>query len=149
MSRTFHNDSRGTVVLIDKKVYELIPSVDWTYEKLLHSKPSERPHARILNEIPNRSPAEQVAENQESDQLHELCSPCLPVHKNVTLKKAAKLGIDIPDKVKELLELKEKTKDPEEKKKIRKQLRSLDYKRYLEKGGESDAETVAVTTSQG
>ena len=56
--------------------------------------------------------------------------------KHLNLKRAAVLGADVPKEVERLMEEKKialKKGDTELAKKIRKQLRSLDYKRYLRK----------------
>lgn len=133
----FHNDKRPTVVEIDKKIYNLVLS-DSTLEMIKGLDIPNRPHVRHLNPIPQRSPSAQEAHNNDSREMFELCKqvPKGRGDKITSIKKAAALGANVPEAVKKLMEEKEKaTKEGDEKKArlIRRQLRALDYKRYLEK----------------
>lgn len=132
---SFHNDNRGTVVLIDNKVYELVPSERWTFELLSAEPTATRPHARTLTPIPVRSKAEQAARNKESAYLDELCDR-IPKGRNTPLSKvkaAVSRGGKLPEEIQSLLEKKEAALaagDIKEAKRIRKALRALDYRRY-------------------
>jgi hypothetical protein len=135
-TNSFHNDNRSTVVLIDNKVYELIPSETWTWEKLYDEPPTTRPHARTLAPIPVRTREEQEELNKQHLQLHKLCER-IPKGRSTPLAKAKEAlhdGKGVPEQIQALLKQKEKSTkagDIKEAKRIRKALRALDYKRYV------------------
>lgn len=132
---SLHKDKRETAVLVGDKVYSLVPT-NLTIGQLSKQDPSTRPHVRFLNPIPLRSEYEQEMKNNEEHTFHEIYKLIESNGANdkvTSVKKAIRMGVNVPDEVKKLLELKETTKDPEKKRKIRQQLRKLDYKRYAEK----------------
>jgi len=123
---------RTTVVLIDGTIYNLIES-DLTIDYLKKQSPRDRPHVRLLSPIPIRTQYEQEMKNNNEEALHKLYKQTTGSgnkEKITSLRKAAKMGADVPGEVKRLLALKEKTKSKKELSKIRKQLRKLNYKRY-------------------
>ena len=61
----FHNDKRETLVIVDGKLYELVPSTR-TYAELLDLPQAEVPHVRHLNHIPQRPEVEQEKQNKTS-----------------------------------------------------------------------------------
>lgn len=132
----FHSDSRGTVVIVNNKVYDLVPS-DLTYQSLKNSKPSERPHVRFLAPIPVRTNTEQEKINKDEDKFHELYEK-METPKNsgkiTSITKAIKLGADVPKEIERLFKEKEEAQkkgDQKAARAIRQQLRKLNYKRYL------------------
>ena len=130
----FHNDNRETFVEVDGKIYSLIPTGQ-NLQTLINSWPKEKdqPKVRWLQPIPVRSKEEQKKHNEDADFVHNLGRPKGDENKITSTKKAILLGADIPSEVLRLMELKEKTKDEGELRRIRKQLRKLDYKRYINK----------------
>lgn len=131
---SFHKDGRATMVIVGDKIYSLTPTT-LTIQQLSNQDPKERPHVRFLNSIPVRSEYEQEMKNGAEHDFHEIYKLIDSTHndKVTSVKKAIRMGANVPDEVAKLLELKRTTKDPDEKRKIRQQLRKLDYKRYSEK----------------
>ena len=132
---SLHKDQRGTAVLVGYKIYNL-SLTNLTIEQLSKQDPKTRPHIRFLNPIPLRSEFEQEMKNNEEHSFHEIYKliESQPLNNKVTsVKKAIRMGANVPDEVKKLLELKETITDPDQKRKIRQQLRKLDYRRYSEK----------------
>ncbi len=137
-SMDFHKDDRGTVVIANGKVYDLTLS-DLTFDDLVQMDPLERPHARNLNWTKERTPVQQEQKNSEEHNLHEIgekhglwkSKKGKRKKKITSIKKAIREGVDVSKEVKDLLTEKETTKDKTRLGQIRKQLRKLDYKRYL------------------
>jgi len=133
-SDSLHNDAKETVVMVEGKVYCLVPS-DLTFNQLINAHPSKRPHVRRLSPIPLRSSFQQEKHNKEVESIYDINkkhSTGRDSGKITSTKKAIKMGANVSEEVEKLLKLKEKTKDSKELSKIRKQLRKLDYKRYKE-----------------
>ena len=130
----FHNDDRETFVTVEGKIYELI-QVAPSLSEFMATWPKDKanPKVRTLTPIPIRSKAEQQKCNEDADFISQLASRSNGSNpeKVTSVKKAISLGADIPKEVQRLLDLKEKTKDEAELRRIRKQLRKLDYKRYI------------------
>jgi hypothetical protein len=129
--QTLHKDNKETLVQVDDKLYRLVLA-EISFEQIQKMSTKEAPHVRFLNPIPERTAEEQASHNTEIELLDNLAKQCRPMKKTISLKDAAKHGIDIPKEVEKLLELKQSAKTTEERKKIRKQLRKLNYKRYRE-----------------
>jgi hypothetical protein len=130
----FHNDDRETYVEVGGKIFELI-QVSPSLNEFMASWPKDKPNpkVRLLQPIPVRSKPEQQKQNEDADFISRLASKSNGGDKITSTKKAITLGADIPKEISRLLELKEKTTDEGELRKIRKQLRKLDYKRYINK----------------
>ncbi len=135
-SMDFHKDKRGTVVIANGKVYDLVPS-SLTFDDLVQMDPLERPHARHLNYTKERTPLEQEKKNSEEHDIHEigerhgLWNSKKGKRKITSVKKAIKEGADVSQEVKKLLAEKKTCKSKSRLGQIRKQLRKLDYKRYV------------------
>lgn len=129
----FHSNGKETLVLVDKKLFKLVPHEDYpTMEALTAKWPKDQqmPYVRFLNPIPERTPQEQASKDREIEDIRK----ALGNHREekvTSVKKAIQMGADVPAEVARLLELKKKTKDEGERRAIRKQLRKLDYKRYI------------------
>lgn len=129
-----HNDDRETLVTINEQLFRLVPHETYRTVKDLcnNYKGKELPHVRLLSPIMNRTPEEQAKANADSDFMHSLTikygSGSRP-DKVTSVSKDIEMGANVPDEIKKLLE-KKKTATPEEARKIRQQLRKLDYKRY-------------------
>lgn len=134
-TNSLHKDNRQTVILIDGKLYELVLS-DLTLDDIKEIEDiNKRPHVRILGSIPNRTPQQQIEYNKESQLLHDLASQARGKRKkSITIEKIVSNGESVPQVILDLLEKKKKASQ-EESKKIRKQLRKLNYKRYINQGG--------------
>ena len=131
---SLHKDGRTTLVVVGDKIYSLTLTTH-TIPQLTKQDPRERPHVRFLNPIPIRSEYEQEVKNEAEHKFHEIYKLIESTHndKVTSVQKAIRMGANVPDEVAKLLELKKTTKDPVEKRKIRQQLRKLDYRRYSEK----------------
>jgi len=133
-TRSFHKDGRPTFVLVDGKLFAIMESIQ-TLEDIKRMPLDKRPHIRHLNEIPERSPDEQSYKNKKDLQEEIEIYSQIPTHgkeKVTSLKKAIQLGVNVTDEVKKLLKEKEeafKCGDKTKARKIRMQLRKLDYKR--------------------
>ena len=122
---------RETLVQVEGKIFrltEIYGSI--TQLKTQWPKDTILPIVRCLNSIAVRSPAEQKERDKEVVELRKAALG-LDNTKITSVRKAAALGADVPAEVKRLLALKEKTTDGAELRSIRKQLRKLDYKRYI------------------
>ena len=141
-THSLHNDHRPTVVAVgqgkDIKIFDLVPS-QITFQDLKEWKGHNRPHVRILNPIPTRTELQQATVNQKEDEFHKLYLTSVASsnsNKITSLSKAIKLGADVPKEVEKLLREKEeaqKNGKAELARKIRQQLRKLNYKRFLNK----------------
>jgi hypothetical protein len=130
---SFHKDDKATVVEVDGKIYNLVET-NHTLKSLLLEKDFKKiPHVRHLNAIRECSKEKQHARNYETEILHK------DRHgrpERMSIKKAIIMGKDVPAEIERLMEEKKKAQkagDQKQAKIIRKQLRALDYKRYLEK----------------
>ena len=130
-----HNDTKETLVVLQDQLYKLTPT-DITIAQVKKMSYKEAPHIRYLSPIPERTHEEQEEKNKEASYIHTLAGRTPERSTGLTIKRAMASGINIPEEVKKLLDLKEKEKDPDKRKAIRKQLRKLDYKRYLNQEGE-------------
>ena len=121
---------RETLVQVEGKIFRLSEAygsltqlkTQWPKDKIL-------PIVRCLNSVAVRSPAEQKERDKEVVELRKVVSG--DSSKITSVKKAMILGADVPTEVARLLALKETTTDDAELRSIRKQLRKLDYKRYI------------------
>lgn len=131
---SLHNDDRKTLVNINDRLYKLV-LVETTLQDLKKEKFKNIPHVRRLNPISIRTPIEQERRNEEAKDIHKLAKGCSSNSTHVTsLRKAMSLGADVPELIKKLMKEKEeaqKAGDEGKAKKIRRQLRGLDYKRYI------------------
>lgn len=132
---SLHNDNRKTMVEIEGKLYNLVLT-DLTLKDILREGDMKKvPHVRHLNPILQRSQEVQARRNEEAEDIHNLAKRCSVKNDKVTsLKKAMALGANVPEIIAKLMKEKEaalKAGDPDKAKKIRKQLRGLDYKRYI------------------
>lgn len=125
---------KETLVEVEGKIYRLVPHEHTTLRSLMDNWPEgvDTPFVRHLNPIPVRSKEEQKKYDADSRFLAGLARKARGETKITSVEKAIKLGADVPAEVAKLLEAKKKA-SPEEAKKIRQQLRKLDYKRYLKK----------------
>lgn len=135
ITRSFHKDGRPTFVLVDNKLYAIMESIQ-TLDDLKKIPLEKRPHVRYLNEIPERSSDEQKQKNLRDFSDEEIIYKDLNTNsgkeKVTSLKKAIKLGVNVSEEITKLLKEKEEAKkcgDKEKARKIRIQLRKLDYKR--------------------
>lgn len=131
------NDKRPTVVEIEGKIYDLVPTGQTLRDLVREKDFSKVPHCRYLNPIRILSKREQEEKNGEQEKFHTLFASSESIStptKATSVKKAVAMGINIPDEIKRLMAEKErllKAGKTDEAKKIRKQLRNLDYKRYI------------------
>ncbi len=136
-TQDLHQDSRPTVVLINKKLFDLTPStLSWQYVQDL--APSERPHVRFLNPIPVRTKEQQKLKNQGEQEMHLRCKD-VPKSRTTPLSEAKnnmRDGANPEIEIKKLQGLKAKAVkdgDEVEARRIRKALRKLGAKRYSQK----------------
>lgn len=135
MNHNLHNDERPTLVQIGDMLYELVPSAT-TFEQVKAMPVNEAPHVRHLNAIPIRSKEEQERKNKEFESMHKLYQNTSSKKKTQTMEEVVQDGGEVSETVKKLLEEKKEAKKSGDKKKLRllrKQLRKLDYKRYVGK----------------
>lgn len=130
-----HNDKKETLVQIDKNLYKLV-MIEKKMKDILKEKDYDKtPHVRFLNPIQQRTSLQQEIRNKESEAIHELAKQCSTTSDKVTsVKKAISLGKDVPKEIEKLLKEKEEAKkkgDEKKQREIRRQLRALDYKRYV------------------
>ena len=134
LSYALHSDTRETLVEIEGDLFKLVPTGK-TLREIKGEKDFKKiPHIRRLNPIPRRDEKKQDKHNQETEEIHNLSKGSIKSGKITSVRKAAELGANVPEEVKRLMEEKEKAQKAGDEKKarqIRRQLRSLDYKRYL------------------
>lgn len=128
-----HKDKKKTLVEIEGDLYELVKT-DLTVKELLKRKDfKDIPHVRRLNPIPVRTEEEQGKHSTDVEKLHKLCQTAEP--KREHNKREIILSGNVPKEIERLmLEKKKAQKEGDEKRArmIRRQLRSLDYKRYVQ-----------------
>uniref|UniRef100_A0A6M3LCW1 Uncharacterized protein n=1 Tax=viral metagenome TaxID=1070528 RepID=A0A6M3LCW1_9ZZZZ len=131
---SLHNDNKKTMVEIEGKLYNLTYS-ELTLRDIKKMKFKDTPHIRHLNPIPVRSRETQEIHNSEAKSMHKLAKHCSTKRDHVgSIRQAMAVGANVPELITKLLKDKEealKKGDGDLAKKIRKQLRGLDYKRYL------------------
>ena len=126
------------MVMIEGKLYDLVPTNE-TMVSINKLPAEEVPYVRLLNPIRIRSHKEQIKYDEDRDELHNLAKEVKGSgrsQKVTSMAKAVKLGKNVPEEIKRLMEEKEKALEGGDTKKassIRKVLRKLDYKRYLNK----------------
>lgn len=133
-SFSFHKDEKKTVVEIDNKIYDLVETNHTVKTLLMEKDFSKIPHVRHLNPIRDITPTQQSARNRETAELHKAREGMR--QERMSTKRAIILGKNVPAEVERLMEEKKKAQkagDSKLCKQIRKQLRALDYKRYMEK----------------
>lgn len=132
-----HTERKITLVEVEGVIYELSPYKHKTLRALLDSWPEDQPSpiVRHLNPIARRTKEQMKKEDLDSRFLTKLAKAARGDTKVTSVEKAIKLGANVPEEIEKLLKAKE-TASPEEARKIRQQLRKLDYKRYLKKGEE-------------
>jgi hypothetical protein len=130
-----HNDERKTLVQIGDILYKLVPT-EVTLRDLKKEKFKNIPHVRRLNPIPNRTEFEQQIKNEEQKDIHKLAKHSRNESGRVTsIRKAMAIGADVPALIKDLMKQKkeaQKAGDEDKARKIRRQLRGLDYRRYIQ-----------------
>lgn len=135
-THSLHKDSRPTLVDVDGDLYKLV-AVGKKVKDLRGEEFKDLPHVRHLNPIPIRTEHQQERKNEEAEAMHDLAKQCTTSNTKVTsVKKAILLGKDIPKEIDRLLKEKEEAKKKGDERRcrdIRKQLRKLDYKRYINK----------------
>ena len=132
----FHEDERKTMVEIGKRFYYLTDS-GLTMEDIRAMDFQDRPHLRKLRAIIIRTRSEQKKANEQSEFF---CKAVKEIksgknEKVTSMKKAVKMGANVPEEVAKLIKAKKKAQeagDEKESRRIRKLLRKLDYKRYKE-----------------
>ena len=127
-----HSDERETLVEIEGDLFKLVPTGKTIRELKKEKDHKNIPHVRRLNPIPRRSRDEQIQHNRDAADIHRLSQGGVKSDK-VTLKKAMLSGENVEKEVLRLLEEKKKAQklgDDKGARMIRRQLRSLDYKRY-------------------
>ena len=138
-SPSFHNDDKATVVIIKDNIYTL-KLTNLTLDELKQRPVKDCPHVRYLNWIPIRTHEQQEENNKVDEEVKRILDDDGGERKRskkvTSLKKAAKLGTNLPEEINKLLKQKEEAKkkgDEKEMRRIRQVLRKLDYKRYKEK----------------
>jgi len=129
-THTLHNDSKETLVQIDKKLFKLV-EIKETLDDIKKLPFNKTPHVRLLNPIQERTPQEQMMKSKVDESIHRLASTIPTTRRTINIRQAALAGIDLPKAIAELMEKKANAKTDAEKRAIRKQLRRLDYKRFL------------------
>ena len=136
MHSELHNDKKVTLVQIGNLLYELVPSTI-TVEQVKSMPYDQVPHVRFLNPIPIRSKEDQEKRNKDNEGLHKLYQKAVSKRNSTqTIEDVVEGGGEITETIKKLLAEKATAKKSGDRKKlrlIRKQLRKLDYKRYVSK----------------
>jgi hypothetical protein len=142
---SLHKDNRETVVEINKLIYKLVPTGQH-YKDLLKIKDFKLvPHVRRLNPVQQRSEEEQREFNEKNKAIHNLYFSGIEItttgsrdnrDRPTSTKKAISMGADVPKEIEKLLLEKAKAQkegDEKRSREIRRRLRALDYKRYIQK----------------
>ena len=127
----FHSDKRETMVKVGNTLYSLTPT-SLTIERLKKKPFQEIPHVRYLAPIPIRTSEEQSHRERDKEEIHDLSQQCNGRSTEITsTRKAIREGKNPKDEVMLLLKEKEGCKDEQRCRLIRRRLRKLDYKRYI------------------
>jgi len=128
-----HSDDKETLVEIEGDLFKLVPTGKTIRELKKEKDHKNIPHVRRLNPIPLRSKEDQIKHNREAADIHRLSQGGVKSDK-LTMKKAILTGENVEKEVLRLLEEKKKAQklgDEKGARMIRRQLRSLDYRRYI------------------
>ncbi len=133
---SFHKGPAQTYVEVDGKIFKLVPHEKYSSVKdIIKHWPNDEPMPKVrhLNLIEDRTAEAQAARDSDGKLIRSLAKSQMggDPKKVTSLRKAAALGADVPAEIEKLLKAKKEATDPGEARKIRQQLRKLNYKRYL------------------